>query len=214
MPNPLSRLFSVVPVALILICQHCAAVAVIGAPADSPSASISRTAAQRCSLKVRDLQQFADNPDSSTGGKTTIFAENEINSYLALDLQTKLHPSLRSLVIKLEGTNRLRATAVIDFDRLNAKSSGNIALLVADLVSGVHELAVQGSLIANSGQAYFKLEEALLDGRVLPRFLVETIITAVALRQDPPFDPMQPSKMPYHIESVEANPGSLVVVQH
>jgi len=35
----------------------------------------------------------------------------------------------------------------------------------------------------------------------------------VGRKQDPPFDPMQPSKMPYEIQKVDVHSGYIVVYQ-
>jgi len=42
---------------------------------------------------------------------------------------------------------------------------------------------------------------------------VEEIISTVGKRQKPPFDPMQPSQMPYGIQKVETGQGYITVYQ-
>jgi len=80
-------------------------------------------------------------------------------------------------------------------------------------VSGVHSLSATGRLHAKSGKAYFEFTEAYLDDHMLPKFLVEEIISGVGRRQKPPFDPLQPFQIPYHIKSADVKPGMIIIYQ-
>ena len=80
------------------------------------------------------------------------------------------------------------------------------------MFSGVHTMAADGQLVANDGKAHFKLEQALFDGSALPKPLVEGIISAVGRKQNPPFDPLQPSEMPYEINKVDVHSGYIIVL--
>jgi hypothetical protein len=81
------------------------------------------------------------------------------------------------------------------------------------MISGVHKITAEGTLIAQNGKARFRLHEARFDENTLPNFLVEPIISAVGRRQTPPFDPLEPSEMPYHIDKVDLHHGYIVVYQ-
>jgi hypothetical protein len=177
--------------------------------AGAQTADASKTAAENCAKKVARLETFT--PEKSPK-QTTRFSEAEINSYLALDLSQHYHPSLRSLVMKFE-EDSLQGVATIDFDQLALHSKKGLTRLLAGLLSGVHTLDVRGKLIATGGKGYFELEEARFDGTSLPNLLVEEIISAVGRKQKPPFDPLQPSRLPYNIQSVDVNPGHILVHQ-
>jgi hypothetical protein len=175
------------------------------------SPKITKSAADSCAKKVAGLESFA--AESGAGKKNVIkITEEEINSYLALVLSAQYHPSLKSLQFTF-GEPALQSTAVIDFDQLAANSKQFSARLLAGMLSGIHTLSVRGRVITASGKAHFQLEEARFDEGQLPKFLVEQIITAVGRRQKPPFDPMQPSQMPYRIDHVEFPSGYMVVYQ-
>lgn len=184
---------------------------VIARGAQEPSRKITKTSAESCRSKVEKLQAFAAN--AKPGKKQiTRLSQEEINSYLALDLSAKYSPGLKSLFFAFE-SDKLQADAVIDFDRLGMSATRMIAKLMASLFSGIHTLSARGRLVAQQGKANFQLEEAKFDGTGLPNFLVEEIITAVGRKQKPPFDPMQPSEMPYRIEKVEIHAGYIVIYQ-
>jgi len=176
------------------------------------TASISQAAADSCNLKVKSLEDFAAN-SSATQSQTTRLSQNEINSYLALDLSSKFSPGLKSLQLTFEEGNLLQALALIDFDKLEMAPTKPFAHLIANMFSGIHQLTLRGGIVAQAGKASFRLGDARFDGNALPGFLVEEILTAVGRRQNPPFDPLHPTQMPYHIEQVDVHSGYIIVRQ-
>lgn len=172
-------------------------------------AGISKAAADSCDAKVAALEAYAQHPGK---GNVTRFSEQEINSYLALDLSPKYGRSLKSLAFALYESD-LQGSAVIDFDQLKGNSNKISARLLSGMFSGTHNLTVRGKVVTNQGKANFELEEARFDDSSLPNFLVSEIITAVGRKQKPPFDPMQPSQMPYHIQKVDFHKGYILVYQ-
>jgi hypothetical protein len=188
-----------------------AAVTAVALAAGRGPVSISRSAADTCGVKVLRLQELAEKPQATP--RTTTFSEAEINSYLALELSSKYHPSLKSFSVHFEPA-KLTSRASIDFDKLLLTSRSVFARLFAKMLSGTHEIHVQGRLVANGGgQASFELEDARFDTTTLPNVLVEEIISAVGRKQTPPFDPMKPSRMPYGIDRVEMQAGQILVFQ-
>ncbi len=179
------------------------------APVQSPP--ISRTAANSCESKLNRLESFAAHRKSGQK-QTTQFSEEEVNSYLALELKPKYHPSLKSLSVAFE-EGKLQAVALIDFDRLGRTSTKMLPKLLGFMFSGVHTLTAKGQLISGNGKAYFRLEQARFDTTTLPKGLVEEIITAVGRKQNPPFDPLKPSELFYSIDRAEVHAGYILVYQ-
>ena len=179
--------------------------------AEAPAAAISKAAAERCDKKLKALQDFAE-ALSSSRKQTTRFTEDEVNSYLALELSPEFHPCLKSLQMTFEERN-LRGVASIDFDKLGTTSTKFMPRLLSKVFSGTHRLDARGSLLSRNGKANFRLDQARFDNTKLPKSLVEEIITAVGKRQNPPFDPLQPSKLPYRIEEVDVHQGYITVYQ-
>jgi hypothetical protein len=176
----------------------------------SPPA-ISQAASAKCAMKFKEVEEFGKSPDPQKE-KTTQFSQDEINSYLALELQPKFGQSLKVLQMQFK-ENSLQVAADIDFDSFGDKSAKLPERLLAATMTGVHKLTAAGRLHAKGGEAYFELLEARIDDNILPNFLVEEIISAVGRRQKPPFDPLQPSQMPYHIKSVDMHAGMIIVHQ-
>jgi hypothetical protein len=171
----------------------------------------SKAAAERCRLKMKGVEDFdaLQNPER---GQTTKFSEEEVNAYLAEDLNFETNPSLKELRITLEN-QRLRAEAMIDFDRLGMTSTKLFAKIITMLFSGTHTLTAQGRLVSAEGEAHFELQQALFDDTTIPKSLVEEIITAVGQKQNPPFDPLKPSKLLYKIDKIETHRGYIIVYQ-
>ncbi|NWG12499.1 MAG: hypothetical protein HXY20_03080 [Acidobacteria bacterium] len=161
--------------------------------------------------KVKRLEDFAS-IEPPRGSQTTRFSEEEINSFLAYDLSSKYHACLKSLIVRIEPTE-LRGVSVLDFDRLGMTSKKFFTKLIAGMFRGTHTLSMRGKVIAREGKAHFELEEAVFDDTSLPNFLVEEIISTVGKRQKPPFDPLQPSQMPYGIQRVDFYKGYMIVRQ-
>jgi hypothetical protein len=181
------------------------------APETKSRGPVSKAAADRCEAKLKSLEAFAA---AKNTGRTqaTRFSEEEINSYLAFYLSAKYHPSLKSLAVTFE-EDRMVGVAAIDFDLLDTNSGKLLPKLMRMLFSGTHTLTAQGRLIARGGKASFQLERARFDDSMLPKVLVEEIITAVGRKQKPPFDPLQPSQMPYAIDKVDVHLGYILVTQ-
>jgi hypothetical protein len=178
---------------------------------DMFASAASKAAAEQCVLKLKGLEDFSIK--HKPGQKqTTRFYEDEINSYLALDCSPNYHPSLKSLLMTFE-ENNIAGVAAIDFDRLGSGSTRFLPKIISFMFSGTHTLTARGQLLSKNGIANFHLEQARFDNISLPKSLVEEIISAVGRKQNPPFDPLQPSAMPYKIERVDVHPRYIIVYQ-
>jgi hypothetical protein len=173
--------------------------------------AITRAAADRCNLKLKSLEGFAAHRKAGQK-QTTQLTEDEMNSYLELDLRPHYHPCLKTLSLAFE-ENMLQAVAAIDFDHLGSTSSRLLPKLLSYMLSGAHTMTARGRLLSGNGKASFRLEQARFDNSTLPRALVEEIISAVGRKQNPPFDPMQPSALFDDIEKVEVHSGYILVYQ-
>jgi hypothetical protein len=175
------------------------------------AAGISKAAAQSCQAKVERIQAYGNAADPAKK-QTTRLSEAEINSYLAIVLSPQYHPSLKSILLKFDEA-RIQGTASIDFDRLQFHSTQFLNSLFRKILTGVHTLKVRGNLVSNAGKTYFNLEDARFDDITPPNLLVSEIISAVGRKQNPPFDPMQPSVLPYRIQKVEVHSGYVTIYQ-
>ncbi len=178
---------------------------------DKTLAARQKADADKCDAKLKAMEDFVAKRKAGQKNSTR-FQENEVNAYLAHYLSKRYHPSLKSLQIKFN-ENKLEAIASIDFDLLGTASSKILPKIMSFLFSGIHTLDARGQLKSSKGDGSFLLEQARFDDTVLPKTIVEGIITAVGKKQNPPFDPLQPSKMPYEIKEVAVHQGYIIVNQ-
>jgi hypothetical protein len=182
-----------------------------GAGGEPPKAGITRAAADRCNSKLKSLEDFAGHRQAGQK-RTTRFSEDEVNSYLALDLRSHYHPCLKDLSFSFE-EDMLQCVATINFDHLGSASSRLLPKLLSLMISGVHWITARGRLVSGKGRARFQLVQARFDNSTLPRGLVEEIISAVGRKQKPPFDPLQSSELLDDINRVEVHTGYILVFQ-
>ncbi len=184
----------------------------ISMPTVKPAGGSKTSSAEAISFhsKQKMLEEHAAGTRPLPKSQTIKFTQDELNSYLALDLKPQYHACLKNLVIAFE-EGKLQGVADIDFDRLEASSSKLGSKLLSLLFSGTRTLSVRGKLISKNGKAFFQLEQATFDGSTLPKPLVETIISLVGRRQNPPLDPLKPSNLPYGIDHVGIHRGYALV---
>lgn len=177
----------------------------------APAFVATKVAAAQCRAKLKSVEDFADR-NKAGQTQSTRFTEDEINSYLALDLKPRYDASLKNLVVHFK-EDSLQAIVSVDFDQLGSTSSKFLPRLIGMMISGIHTITANGKLLSKNGKANFVLGQALFDTSTLPKFLVEEIISAVGRKQKPPFDPLRPSRMPYEINRVEVHPGYIMIYQ-
>jgi hypothetical protein len=178
---------------------------------EKPVFIASKSAAQKCISKQKALEKFASKSKPGQRLRTQFF-EDEINSYLALNLSPNYHPCLKSLIVTFEW-DKVHAVALLDFDRLESTSAGFLPKIIGLILSGTHTISASGQLVSNNGSAYYRLEQARLDNSTLPKSLVKEVISFVGSKQNPPWDPLQPSKLPDKIEKVRVFPGYIIAYQ-
>jgi hypothetical protein len=171
----------------------------------------SKEAAARCSAKLKKLEDFMTQKKKSRQQKTQ-FTEQEVNAYLASNIGSKYHPSLKSLVVSF-AEEEIQGTATVDFDLIDDASTKLFPKFLSLLFSGTHTISSQGKLISNEGKATFLLNQARFDNSTLPKNLIEGLITMIGKKQSPPFDPLKPSELPYKIERVDLKNGYIIVYQ-
>jgi hypothetical protein len=184
---------------------------VIAAGGESPKPAVTRAAADRCNSKLKRLEDFAAHRQAGQK-QTTRFQEDEVNSYLALDLRSHYHPCLKNLSLAFK-EDMLQANATIDFDHLGSASGRLLPKLLSLMISGIHLVTVQGRVVSGNGKGRFQLLQARFDSSTLPKSLVEEIISAVCRKQKPPFDPLQASELFDDIERIEVHSGYILVIQ-
>jgi hypothetical protein len=113
--------------------------------------------------------------DGKTGSMRSVaFTERELNSWVAVLLETNRDNTLRELVLKLFDDNRIEGKAFIDL------SGASLPLGLKPRMN----IFFAGQVIVEDGAAKFDIQKLFLEGQVVRIVLLDTIIAvASALRK-------------------------------
>ncbi len=159
----------------------------------------------------RILEELKDNDRQSTVPyRTYELTEKELNAYLSDQLLQQDQMAVESidLLIK-EGTFLTRVE--VNTDELQIKGDDVTIGYLRLLLRGTQTLEVEGKLQAEDGLASYLVQEARLSGISLPAPWVNSLLSSLGKRNNPPFDPTEPFEMPYGIQSVTFHPGKVLM---
>ena len=160
---------------------------------------------------TRILEELKDNDQRSTvPDRTYELTEKELNAYLSAQLYQQDQKAVESvdLMIK-EGTFLTRVE--VNTDELEVKGDDATIGYLRLLLRGTQTLEIEGRLQAENGLASYLVQEARLSGISLPAPWVNSLLSSLGKRNNPPFDPTEPFEMPYGIRSVTFHPGKVMM---
>lgn len=134
-------------------------------------------------------------------GRQFEILEEDLNAYLAVELKKSEHPAVQDVAVRFhEGsfTTRLK----VDMDKVEVKDQSMTAGLLASLMTGVQIIQVEGTLKTNKGTGTYVTRKAWLNDVPVPATLVDSLLSRIGRKNEPPFDPTEPFKMPYEIKEV------------
>jgi len=133
--------------------------------------------------------------------RTYTLTESDLNAYLAAKMKERPQRDVESLTVQMkEGffTTHLK----VDFDRVEIKGDSMTETLVRTILRGKQTIDVDGRLVTENGKGTYHVDRASLSGIPLPPSLVNSILSSVGRRQDPPFDPTEPFDLPYSLKTI------------
>ena len=160
---------------------------------------------------TRMLEELEHNDKAGTvESRTYELTEAELNAYLMAQLRQQGQQAVESLSVTLkEGT--FLTSIEVDTDQLELEGDPLTLGLLRLLLRGKQTLEIEGALEAENGMGTYLVHEARLGGFPIPADLVNTLLSSVAQKQNPPFDPTEPFPMPFSIESVTFHPGRVIL---
>ena len=136
--------------------------------------------------------------------------EREANSYLRYELSPSYPPGVSQIRLTFQ-PNRILGSSLVDFDKLKEGRRVPPNPLADFLLRGEHTVAAQGTLWGANGTAEFHLEWVTLDGVTLPRTVVEFLIEHYLESRYPEAAIDRPFLLPFAIDSLRAEAGSVVL---
>ncbi len=160
---------------------------------------------------TRLLEELRDNDEQGTvPNRTYELSEEELNAYLSAQLYRQDQKAVESIVLLLkEGTFLTRVE--VNVDELQFQGDDVTTGYLRLLLKGIQTLEIEGKLEAENGLATYRVQEARLSGIPVPARLVNNLLSSLGKKNDPPFDPTQPFKMPYGIQSFTFQPGKVMM---
>lgn len=183
----------------------------ITALSDVRAPSFSEEAAESFGQKLKDIRDFIPQQEPYRGRSTRI-TEEEVNSYLSLDFDSKYQSCLRTLRLTFQ-QDVLESLASVDFDCVKEVSPKSLPKYISLIFSGTHVITGRGKIICDNGEGRVDLEQVLFDGKRIPNFLIKEAVKAVCEAQDLSYNPLQPSRLPYSIKRITVHPGYIMVYQ-
>jgi len=157
------------------------------------------------------LEELRKNDEQGTvPNRTYQVTEEELNAYLSAQLHQQHQKAVESIVLLLkEGTFLTRVE--VNVDELPLQGDDVTIGYLMLLLKGIQTLEIEGKLETENGLATYRVQEARLSGIPIPARLVNNLLSSLGKKNHPPFDPTQPFKMPYGIQSFTFQPGTVIM---
>jgi len=182
-----------------------AALLFVFSPGILHSQKVTPEAAASCASKYNLVR-------SGTSAGSVNFTEQEVNSWLALDLSGSYPDGVSDVSVQLQRNNAV-VLAKVDFDRLKLSVPNLLPDLMQYLFTGVHDVRVEGTISGQAGRAEYNIESVTLDEVPLPSFMVEMILERVLRRRFPGKNIESPFTLPFAIDRLSILPGRIEVLR-
>ncbi len=171
----------------------------------SPPA-LSREKSQAAAAKLERIST-----ESMESGETVVLTEDEINSFLRYDYP-EMPEGVRDLQIQL-----LKDTGVahgfIDLSKLQSGESSFATFWLAAF-RGERELKATCRYTSADGQAVVQLESAELDGRNIPKPILDWLVSTVLAEHIEGVDLSRPTPLPHKLRQIRIEAGQAVITAY
>ena len=163
--------------------------------------------------KLVAVQQRASIAPAAAG--TTLFAENEVNSYLRFKTEGQLPTGLTEPAFTLIGEGRVTARAVVDLDIIREKQKSSSWLDPIRYLSGKLPVTATGALRTGAGKARIDLESVEVSGVPMPKALLQQLVSYFTKSAERPGGASLDDTflLPVQIQQLDVQPGRAVVIQ-
>ncbi|MPZ18605.1 MAG: hypothetical protein GEV06_11930 [Luteitalea sp.] len=171
--------------------------------------------AERLQAKILSIATYG--AARSRDAQLTPISERECNAFFHYRMAESLPAGLTDPSLRMLGSSRLAASAVVDLDAVRASRTkgGSDWLDPINLLSGKLPATAQGTLHTRDGVGQFQLESAEIGGVAVPKSLLQQIIAYYSQTAENPggFDLETPFQLPSGIREIRLGAGEAIVVQ-
>jgi hypothetical protein len=182
-------------------------------PGDAQARATTRDA-QALKQKVAAIAAHGERA-AKTPQRTTV-TENELNSYLALEMGDDLPAGVGDPSVAILGTGRISGRAVVDLDAVRKASQSTSLFDPRTYLTGRLPVTAVGVLRTQNGTGKFELESTSIGGVPIPKLFLQEI---VAYYSKSPTKPGGISlddnfALPARIREIQVEqPGHAIIVQ-
>jgi hypothetical protein len=146
--------------------------------------------------------------------RTTV-TENEVNSFIALELGDTLPDGVVDPSLTIHGTGRVSGRATVDLDAVRKASGYTSPLDPRSYLTGHLPVTATGVIRATNGVGRLELQSASVGGVPIPKLVLQEIVSYYSKSPERPaginLDDEFP--LPARIREIQVEPGHAIVVQ-
>ena len=153
------------------------------------------------------------NSGSLRNGETVILSENEINSFFKYDHAGDIPDGVREVNVELrEGGAVLRA--LVDLSRAQGQNRAPGGIVWRFLLRGERKVVAHCRYRSANGYGRLDVDSVEIDGRTVPRFIVDWLIASYVNPQMPDFEVGKKVALPKKVSRIRPEPGRVVVAAY
>lgn len=162
----------------------------------------------------RKLAQLAENAARGRrGGPPTVLTREEINSYFALRMETRIPKGVSGIRFELF-PGRVKASGTVDFDEFKAAARKPVNPLLDGLLRGRKPVAVQGAFQSpGNGYGILHLESVSIGGLTVSGILLDWLLRWFVLPRYPTAAVDRPFRLPVNIQRAVVEQGRVLLYQ-
>ena len=145
-------------------------------------------------------------------GETVILSENEINSFFKYDHAGDM-PGVREVKVDL-GEGGAVVRVLVDLSRAQDQQGAPGGIVWRFLLRGERKVVAHCRYRSADGYGRLDVDSVEIDGRTVPRFIVDWLIASYVNPQIPDFEVGKTVGLPKKVQEIRVQPARVVVVAY
>ena len=162
-------------------------------------------------LSIKQKFLTIQNGRAARGTRVPI-PSTELNAYVQTELPKVVPQGIREPVVELLGNNSARATAYVNFLKMQNARGQAPGWLMRNLLNGEHQLVVTANMNSAKGSAVVYLTRVEIGGVPVEGAALNFLIENYLLPNYPEARIGKPFQLDYNMDRVEVKPGVAYVV--
>lgn len=194
----------------------CLAVCVAAGGQHAAFERLSKQDADRFQSKLGRIVVFGNTPAAPgrQAGQTTQISDDELNSYFRFHAREQIPVGIVEPTLNALGDGRVGGRAVVDLDAVR-KQKQRGWLDPMGYLTGRLPITARGTLTTKEGVGRFELESAEISGIMVPKTLIQELLTYYSRTPDKPagINMDDPFELPSRIKEIRVGKALSTIVQ-